>query len=264
MSLLSVSLIAAGLTPVHAAPSADDAQQEDAARRRARAHALYEQSKTAYNAGEFGKAAELLEQAYELFQTPVLLYNLARAKESAGDSAGALSAYRRYLDSDTQIEDRAAIERRISTLEDQLREQARANADRERAIARAREAERAAEHAKSESAQPATSPTPWPWVLIGTGAATLIAGGAFGVLARNRESSAANAESQLAAQDAFEQGERYASVANVLFAVGGAVTLAGSVWLGVELLATDSHVAVRSRYPAGARGSWSLRLGGAF
>ncbi len=264
--LVIASTLAAPSPAFAAGPSAGKSAKEGTAGKRERAHALYERSKEAYKAGEFSEAAELLEQAYELFPIPVLLYNLARAKESAGDGPGAVSAYHRYLDSDAQIEDRVAIERRIATLEEQLREAERAEQERRRALARAKQAELAAKQAERERAAQPASGSPWPWVVLGTGAATLIAGGVFGVLARKRESAAADAESQVAAQDAFEQGERYASLANVLFAVGGAVTVAGSVWLGVDLLAAapEATTATRSPRRQGGRGALSLRLGGSF
>src|SRR5687768_6232670 len=78
-----------------------------------------------YKAGEFEQAAALLAEAYAKFPEPNLLYNLARARESLGDRAGAIEAYEKFLATAKKIEDRAGIERRLATLKSELAEQQR-------------------------------------------------------------------------------------------------------------------------------------------
>ncbi|MGF1464513.1 MAG: tetratricopeptide repeat protein [Sandaracinaceae bacterium] len=64
---------------------------------RDRALVLFEESEELYRERRFAEAAVLLRQAYALSEEPVLLYNLARALDRAGDRAEALAAYERYL-----------------------------------------------------------------------------------------------------------------------------------------------------------------------
>src|ERR1051326_6287657 len=81
---------------------------------------LFAEADKAYKRGEFEHAAQLLREAYELFPEPILLYNLARALEGMGDIEGAVLNYERYLAAATTVEDRGAMERRVTTLKEQL------------------------------------------------------------------------------------------------------------------------------------------------
>lgn len=224
----------AGAAPLGGAQPAGNGAQAPA---REAALELYEQGKTAYRAGDFARAADLLERAYALFPAPVLLYNLARARESKGDDPGAVEAYRRYLAGDDDAEDRPAIERRVATLEQRMAAAERAVREREAAIERARRAELAAGSARRSQV---SAPSPYPWLMLGTGLATLLAGGVFGALAQQKGQDAAHEPTQLGARDTFEQAERHAVVANVLFAVGGALSVGATVWISVRLAASES------------------------
>src|SRR5512143_2470066 len=64
---------------------------------RDRALELFDQSDRAYAAGDYGRAADLVRAAYALYPEPILLYNLGRALEQAGDTRGAIDQYTRYL-----------------------------------------------------------------------------------------------------------------------------------------------------------------------
>jgi len=74
-------------------------------------------SEERYRAGAYQEAAALLRNAYRLHPEPILLYNLGRSLEKAGDRAGAASAYRSFLASAPSVEDRAAIEAHVTELE---------------------------------------------------------------------------------------------------------------------------------------------------
>lgn len=201
---------------------------------RAEALDLYDQSRAAYKSGQFSRAAALLERAYALHPTPVLLYNLARAHESAGDDERAVASYRRYLDGETEIEDRAAIERRIRTLEERLAERKRAEAERQAALQRAERAERAERDASSRPPAPPPSPTFLPWVVVGLGASSIGTASVFGLMAQRKERDAESAATHSAAMEAFDQGERFALYANVGFVAGAALLVGGGVWLGLR------------------------------
>lgn len=210
-------------------PQAVGAEARDQGR--AQALDLYDQSRAAYKSGQFIRAAELLERAYALHPTSVLLYNLARAHESAGDDKRALASYRRYLDGAAEIEDRAAIERRIRTLEERLGERERAEAERQAALQRAEKAEQAERDASS---RPSPPPTILPWVIVGLGASSIGAASVFGLMAQRKERDADSAATHSAATEAFDQGERFALFANVGFVTGAALLVGGGVWLGVR------------------------------
>jgi tetratricopeptide (TPR) repeat protein len=55
---------------------------------------------SAYRAGEFSRAAQLLERAYRIQPVAALLYNLAKAYEKLGDDDKAADLYARYASAD--------------------------------------------------------------------------------------------------------------------------------------------------------------------
>ncbi|MEP7049028.1 MAG: PEGA domain-containing protein [Pseudomonadota bacterium] len=65
--------------------------------RRTEAKAKYERGADAYTAGRFGEAVEFFLAADKLAPSAPLSFNIARAEEHIGDSAGALRWYRDYL-----------------------------------------------------------------------------------------------------------------------------------------------------------------------
>lgn len=203
------------LTPARAL--ADDSTAE------ARALQLFEQSAERYRQGRFREAVELLEEAYRLSPEAVLLYNLGRAYEGLGDTAGALDAYTRYLAADPNAADRGSIESRVATLERQLEER--------RALERRQQNQR-------DAPQPseAESPSLVPWVVAGVGLAGVGAGAVLGVLSGSREDDAsAPATSALDAAELQSEAQTLATGANIAFVAGGAVALAGVVWGIVDL-----------------------------
>jgi tetratricopeptide (TPR) repeat protein len=59
-----------------------------------------------YKEGKYHEAADALKQAYELDKNPVLLFNIARAYDQAGDLQVALDTYRQFIaipDIDSQL-----------------------------------------------------------------------------------------------------------------------------------------------------------------
>lgn len=65
----------------------------------------------------FPEAAECFTHAYELGGDPSMLYNLARARERAGQSEGAIEAYRGYLSARPEAPERAEVEASLAALE---------------------------------------------------------------------------------------------------------------------------------------------------
>ena len=168
-------------------------------------------------------AVELLVRAREIHPEPVLLYNLARAYEALGELDEALAAYRQYLTERPDTEDRGAIETRIAALESQIAERARLERER-------RDAETRAERSESRgSVAPA-------FVLLGVGAAALGTGLALGIIASSHRDQADSDPIHASSIETFAQAEDEALAANILFAAGGALAVAGLVWLIVHLV----------------------------
>ena len=230
------------------------AEPDPAAKRHAAE--LATESQQHYKRGEFEIAAALLRQAYALYPQPNLQYNLGRALEGMGDARGAIDAYKLYLQTATQVDDRGAIERRIATLEATL-------ADRERA-AEPTPVAPAAPPPGPPAAIVTTAPAPpheagpsqLPWLAIGLGAATLGGGGAFGYLADHRHDQAGSATVGTTAQSYQDDAHRFATIANVMFVAGGLVLAGGIVW---EIHAHGAHHDVALRASAGP-GSVALEL----
>ncbi len=203
---------------------------------RARALELFRDSDAHYKRGEFEKAAELLRDAYALHPEPILLYNLARALEGLGDFPGAIEQYERYLNADTQIADRGAIERRVATL--------RAQVERTRGPTpthagpppppmsdiRTPPPPRVSSPPRGDAASPRAGAGRLPWVIAGTGGAVVGVGAVFGYLSQARHDDAVAAPIQADAARLQDRAHTFATVANVAFAVGGVAAVAGVAW----------------------------------
>lgn len=193
--------------------------------------ALFEQSDRAYKAGEFEKAAELLRAAYDLYPEPLLLYNLGRAQEGFGDVAGAVESYERYLEAADDIKDRGAIERRIDTLKAQLAKQER---DAKRLAEEQERRRREEEERRRNPPRPIDRRPPLqkygPWIAMGSGGAIVLTGAYFGIRASTRHDDAVAAPIQRDAAALQRSAERSATIANVLFVVGGATIASGLAW----------------------------------
>lgn len=234
-----------------AAPKAEPktverAQRDDRADRADRAMDLFTTARARYRDGRFKEAVELLRQAYAVHPEPVLLFNLGRALEDLGDLSNAADAYERYLASEPKAPDRGAIEERARSLRVRVAEQERLRRERTDADARATEARAAATGPQRSSAVP--------WILGGAGIAAAGTGAVFGLMARAKESDAADDPEQRTASYALDSAKRSATTANVLFAAGGALAGAGIV----------SFVLLRPRATTITAGPSALFVAGTF
>jgi len=89
-ALVLLALLAA-VAPAAAQPAAPP----DTAYREGRAHV--EAGDRAFDAGDYRRAAEEYQAAYQLIPLPDLLYNLGQCYRLAGDTARAVEYYQRYL-----------------------------------------------------------------------------------------------------------------------------------------------------------------------
>lgn len=204
---------------------------------------LFGHSRIAYQDGKFKLAAELLKQAYALDPAPTLLYNLARALESDGDTHGAARAYAQYLAADPKTKDRAAIEKRIDNLQAQLRERADFKRRLDEEEARKKAAKSKPSNAVVTPAPAPASPSPVPWIVAGAGGATLVVGGILGVLAQGKHSEAREEVRQANSFDLDQEARGIARNANIAYVVGGLVATSGIVW-GLLQPSADAEVAI--------------------
>ncbi len=199
-----------------------------------RAAELYDKSADAYRRGDFKTAVDLLKEAYSLDPQPVLLYNLARAYEGLGDLDAAIDGYERFLAQNPKTEDRGAIEQRLVTLR-RLRD--------ERAAAKQREQSQK----QQQQQQPTTPPPPpkphhtiYPYVVGGVGAAGLVAGSVFGLMAISDRNDARTEPVQQRAIDLDSKAQTLATLSTVSFIVGGALVAAGVAWWVIEARSTTT------------------------
>ncbi|HEY8924417.1 MAG TPA: tetratricopeptide repeat protein, partial [Polyangia bacterium] len=112
--LATVSIDARGLVHVGGvmAEAAGDAQ---------RARELFRQGSVFFDSGQFGKAIEAWQRAYEEKQDPGLLYNIGQAYRLAGDPRKALFFYRSFLRKTPRTaREREDAEQKIGVLEAQI------------------------------------------------------------------------------------------------------------------------------------------------
>lgn len=223
---------------------------------RTRAIELFRESQASYGAGRFREAAVYLEEAYRLDPDPILLYNLARARESGGDLELALDAYQRYLAEAPAADDRPAVKARIAALERQVEERERLEAllERERQAREAAVQEAEAARAAARASQ-GWYREPFPWILGGVGVAGVAAGVVFGVASGDRRDSARDAAEAARANELEDEANRLALGAHLAYAAGGALTVAGLVW---GLVAASSAPSQASPISPSGRASVSL------
>jgi len=82
-----------------------------------RAQAIFEQAVTAYKEGRYFDAVELFLETNRIYPDSKLSFNVARAYEGLGNSAGALRYYREYLRRTPSAGDRAEVESSVRQLE---------------------------------------------------------------------------------------------------------------------------------------------------
>ena len=77
---------------------------------------------TAYNAARYEEARAEFEAANAAKQSPALIFNIARCFDALGRKVEAVIAFRRYLDTDADAPNAAAVRARVDLLEHQIAE----------------------------------------------------------------------------------------------------------------------------------------------
>lgn len=234
-------------------PSAKEVSEDS----RAKALALFEESENLYRDGKFAEAAAKLEEAYQLHQEPILLYNLGRARDGNGEFDAAVTAYRSYLDSAEEIPDRGAIERRIQTLEDRIAEEQRLEQDRAQANQRLTEMERREQERPPAESEGSVLTGLMAWALLGVGLAGVAVGGVLGAMASAKHHDAAAEPVQVDAADRQGEAEDLAMGANLAFIAGGALAVAGGTLTIIGLVGSEEPEATAYHHrPIVVGASW--------
>lgn len=203
-----------------------------------RARDLFEEGRVAYDAGDDEEALAHFKAAYELSHRPQLLYNIGLSADRLGRREEALAAYRGYLGAVPDAHNRVSVADRVRALE---------------AMDAANEPPAQAPTPAPVPAPAATQPEPAPQeppdegrdvpipplIVAGAGVAIIGVGVAFGFSANSGQDDYASAPvrnaREIGAADATLADARSdATVANVLFAVGGAAVAAGAVWFALD------------------------------
>jgi tetratricopeptide (TPR) repeat protein len=183
-----------------------------------RALALFEQSERAYDQGKFSEAIQLLDQAWALKKEPVLLYNMGRAYEGAGDQSKAADKYEEFLRLSPDAPDRGALQKRIANLRRDVAERA--------ALAKqAREREAADKQREQERGAGVV-----PWIVSGVGVAGVGTGVVFGILSSKKHSDAVDDPTYAGADSKQSSAKTFATVANVCLIAGAVLIVGGVVW----------------------------------
>jgi tetratricopeptide (TPR) repeat protein len=190
-------------------------------------------ARAAYERGDFREAIDRYEKAYAIEKNPTLLFNLGRCYEALATEADlrvAVEKYDAYLSGSKEAADRAAVERRIEALREQIRLLE---------AARSRPPAPPPPVAPKEEAPPQRAPMIAPWIIAGVGGAGVTAAIALGVVAKGKNDDAQATSSGQEAMDLEDDAGGFAIASNVAFGVGGAALLAGAIWGIVDL----AHVA---------------------
>ena len=229
----------------------------------------FELGRTYHQSGRFAEAAQEFQRAFDLSGRPQLLYNISMAKRDGGDLSGAVEALDRYLREAGELKDRARLEARLRTMQEQLaREQQPAE---EPAPSAEGEPGPPESEQEPESPEPEASAQASPmrkraaWGLLGAGGGLLLASIGTGVVALGRDADLADQCSggvcDESLQGDVDSGRRLATATDVLWIAGTAAAVTGLVlWLTgtrEEVPAQQASLACDAR---GCSAAWTERF----
>ena len=195
-----------------------------------RALQLFRDSDVAYQRGEFERAIELLRESYDVYPEPLVLYNLARALEGAGDFEAAVAEYERYLRSSQNLNDRGGIERRVITLKRYI-----AAAGSGRLEGPTSPEIGATTSTRSGGFERDRGARTWiPWAIAGAGVAVVAAGAVTASMSDSWHDEAVREPIQAEAVRLQDKAESLASTGTILLIGGGALAVGGTVWGVIE------------------------------
>jgi hypothetical protein len=116
VTTLRIRALSLACVLVTALSSATAARAEDAEK----ARELYRQGSKYYDVGQFDKAIESWQQAYDQKPDPSFLFNIAQAYRQKEDPKQAIFFYKSYLRNAPKAPNRAEVQQRIDALQRQL------------------------------------------------------------------------------------------------------------------------------------------------
>ena len=220
MLLLLVAVARA--SPVYA----QTPETREASTQRDEALLLYDRSQKAYDEGRYQDAATLLHEAYETYPEPLLLYNLGATYEKLQRPQDALSYYEKYLVEKPDAEERAATEKRIAALRDELASPSLL----------AGKTRRGSDGDGTGEMQPVDDEvSPWPWVVTGVGVAAIASGIILHVVAGNKNQAAIDEPTVETAREQRDSAESLNVAGNVTLIGGISVAAGGLIWGVVDV-----------------------------
>lgn len=192
-----------------------------------------------YESGHFREAAEEFEAAYRLSQRPPLLHNLYVAWRDAGELERAADALRRFLEVGN-VENATILRRRLAELERLIEERGGDvpddDDDDDDPEPEPRVSADAAAPASSSSSG-GGGPSPVGWVVLGVGAAAVVAGAITGGVALSMNDELASTCPNLECPPGYDHASRtstgsaLALTTDILLPVGGVAVATGIVLL---------------------------------
>ncbi len=143
------------------------ASADDPATRSARRH--FERGEKLFALGKFDEALEEYQTAFDAKPLPGFLYNIGQCFRNLGDLDQAIFSFKKYLRLEPEAENKDAVERLISDLEEQKAKG---------------EGEKFTRRKPKQESKPVTSKW-WFW----TGIGAVVVGGSVGVYAATRDGS---------------------------------------------------------------------------
>jgi tetratricopeptide (TPR) repeat protein len=246
-----------------------------------RAREAYRRGTHAYDFGEYDKALEAFKEAYDQFEDPAILFNIAQCHRQLGHAEEALRVYQSYLRNAKSPPNSDEVRSIIKRLE-QVRAEEIATRRRppEGTLPEPTETSEpvASPEPAATPAPEATPPVPVPvpptssarpgrGLLIGgiavaaVGAAGIVLGGAMGALAKSASDDLTRASKNSEPYDAnkYKTGHAEQLASTALFAVGGAALAAGVI---VAILGSRHKNEPKVSLGAGARGAAIFVEGG--
>ncbi|UJR86921.1 tetratricopeptide repeat protein [Sandaracinus amylolyticus] len=195
------------------------------------ARALFDAGAASYEAGRYDEALGYFQRSYELSGRPQLLYNIGSAAERVRQDALALRSYEDYLRLVPDAPNRARAETRIEAL-------------RRIVTAQGETAEDTTQEEGSTAAvvepspgpsgdEPSSGPGIGPWIVVGGGAAVVVAGAILlgaGLADRSAVEDPAPGATWADAEAAYDRGPALLTSGIVLLPVGAAIVGAGLAW----------------------------------
>lgn len=262
MRLYFILLLICVVARAHAAPAAPDPNKE------ARDH--YEKGLSHYNLGEFSDAIDEFKRAYEISKAPRLLFNLAQAQRLNKDYEQALYSYTTYLRLMPDAPNRVDVAARIAEMSRLLKEE-REHTEKEEPPKPPPPTETPPPPVVTPPpvvvAPPPPPPPPpkrtllWAGIGVAAGGVALLgaAAGCTGVAASDGSQldalKASHGPWDAHYQSIYDEGQRLQTASAALWAIGGAVTVAGGVMaiLGVR----RAHRLAVAPLPGGGAVGWS-------